>query len=473
MGMGMGVVAGMGSRVVSPEFSNSGVGIGMSNLGMGRMDVGVGRMDMGVGVGGRVSSPGVFEQAHAQMQAQARERERDQAHAGANAYANGNANGNGSMGGLSAHPGAGTNGVGVLSYAQVHPVNRRERSGPMGGGSFVNVGVVGVDSGRAQHGPVKIARAGELEVELEGEEGPKIEVNLGTYVFPRTPFPYFFPVDYAFVGLGGDKEGRERGEDDKGHGEEEKENQDKSKSIGTGKQNGKEGESAKGKASGAAGLDRDADMVMGIAAPDPETRKTDERKAKEQEREKEPSASSSLERETRVTIIIPSKHLPLAKPTRPRIWGGGLPPVHSQGQGRPLRLRRIYTDDSDVFLCALHSGWVTWSGARRAKEEGRDLRVEVRVVGCWARAGAAGVRGRESVVGRFFGGWGERFAEREKGEFMIERSDEDDDGRGLISAAWGGGHDGSGIEVLRAEFLEVCSFGCMLVAIVGLMSFLL
>ncbi|KAJ4000334.1 hypothetical protein F5050DRAFT_1563112, partial [Lentinula boryana] len=49
---------------------------------------------------------------------------------------------------------------------------------------------------------------------------------------------------------------------------------------------------------------------------------------------------------------------------------------------RPPRRRRIYTDDSDIFLCALHSGWVSWSGARKAREEGKDLKVRLRIIRC-------------------------------------------------------------------------------------------
>jgi hypothetical protein len=33
--------------------------------------------------------------------------------------------------------------------------------------------------------------------------------------------------------------------------------------------------------------------------------------------------------------------------------------------------------------------------------------------------------------------------------------DEDDDGRGLVSASWGTGHDGSAIEILNVQFVEV------------------
>ncbi|KIY49928.1 hypothetical protein FISHEDRAFT_40283, partial [Fistulina hepatica ATCC 64428] len=45
-------------------------------------------------------------------------------------------------------------------------------------------------------------------------------------------------------------------------------------------------------------------------------------------------------------------------------------------------LRRLYTDDSDLFLCALHSGWVTWSQAQRERTQGRDMRIEMRVLRC-------------------------------------------------------------------------------------------
>ncbi|KAF9269195.1 hypothetical protein L218DRAFT_835536, partial [Marasmius fiardii PR-910] len=51
--------------------------------------------------------------------------------------------------------------------------------------------------------------------------------------------------------------------------------------------------------------------------------------------------------------------------------------------------RRIYTDDSDPFLCALHSGWITWSAAHRAKEMGKDLKVILRVIRCIGGGGEA------------------------------------------------------------------------------------
>ncbi|OCH85941.1 hypothetical protein OBBRIDRAFT_762176, partial [Obba rivulosa] len=97
--------------------------------------------------------------------------------------------------------------------------------------------------------------------------------------------------------------------------------------------------------------------------------------------------------------------------------------------------RRVYTDDSDLFLCVLHAGWVSWSGAQRAREAGRDLRVEVRVT-------------REA---RFVGGPGARYVKRGGPD---DDGGAEDDGRSLLSAGWGNAHDGAGIEILTAEFVE-------------------
>ncbi|KAJ2963841.1 hypothetical protein NUW54_g14262 [Trametes sanguinea] len=96
--------------------------------------------------------------------------------------------------------------------------------------------------------------------------------------------------------------------------------------------------------------------------------------------------------------------------------------------------RRVYTDDSDLFLCALHSGWVSWSMARRARREGKDLRLEVRLT-------------REA---RFVGGLGNPLQVREA---LDEEPDGENDGSSLLSSGWGNSHDGSGIEVLQAEFV--------------------
>lgn len=124
------------------------------------------------------------------------------------------------------------------------------------------------------------------------------------------------------------------------------------------------------------------------------------------------------------------------------------------------------------------------------------MKVEVRVVKCVGagvglrgRTGLAGLnkddtnslaRGKEEVVGRFLGGWGEKCFVIDKSESTVAVStkrsrrrgrdeesdgyeddggdsdgDEDDDGRGLISAGWGTTHDGSAIEVVGAQYVEV------------------
>lgn len=163
-------------------------------------------------------------------------------------------------------------------------------------------------------------------------------------------------------------------------------------------------------------------------------------------------------REIRATIYVPCGFLPTKLLPQPRIWGGALIPSftplfatpqlvnHSQS-GMPYQLRRphpleisgyrrVYTDDSDLFLCALHAGWVTWSAARGARREGRDLKLEVRLT-------------REA---RFVGSIGSRWVDGSEGE-----EDPTDDGRSLSSAGWGNSHDGSGLEILHAEFVKVCS----------------
>lgn len=111
-------------------------------------------------------------------------------------------------------------------------------------------------------------------------------------------------------------------------------------------------------------------------------------------------------------------------------------------------LRRVYTDDSDLFLCVMHAGWVRWSGVREARKEGRDLRVEVRLT-------------REA---RFVGGFGSCYLgggrsdrEEDRGEGQEEDFVGEDDGRTLLSAGWGNSHDGSGVEIMNAQFVKVSS----------------
>ncbi|EKM50690.1 uncharacterized protein PHACADRAFT_264097 [Phanerochaete carnosa HHB-10118-sp] len=172
-----------------------------------------------------------------------------------------------------------------------------------------------------------------------------------------------------------------------------------------------------------------------------------------------PAPVPAVEKETRelhATILIPSVFIPTEKPRRPRIWGGALVPsfsplfatpqliTHLQsglsyGFMRPhpyeiYGMRRVYTDDSDMFLCALHAGWITWSMARKAHKEGKDLRLEVRL-------------SRES---RYPGGLGSKFMGPTDGKNVQSG----DDGSTLLSAGWGNNHDGAGVEIMRAEFVK-------------------
>ncbi|KAI0766642.1 hypothetical protein BD413DRAFT_615054 [Trametes elegans] len=159
----------------------------------------------------------------------------------------------------------------------------------------------------------------------------------------------------------------------------------------------------------------------------------------------------------RATIYLPSRFLPLSRPSQPRIWGGGLipavPPLTGAqrqlvqqfsgghpGYGRPEPLeirdgRRVYTDDSDLFLCALHSGWVSWSMARRARREGKDLRLDLRLT-------------REA---RYVGGLGAPL--RFKTAETEADAEAEDDGSALLSSGWGNSHDGAGVEILKAEWV--------------------
>jgi len=161
-------------------------------------------------------------------------------------------------------------------------------------------------------------------------------------------------------------------------------------------------------------------------------------------------------REVRATILIPSGFLPSTRPKRPRIWGGALipallplPPAEQQfyhpyiPRVRPLPheirgMRRVYTDDSDLFLCVLHAGLATWSEIRRAKSEGQDLRVEVRI----------------TKEARFIGGFGSSYIKTTGPMGMLLDTDPEDDGSKLLSAGWGNSHDGAGIEILSANLVE-------------------
>lgn len=361
----------------------------------------------------------------------------------------------------------------------------------------------------------------ELEEEVI-EDAPKarVKVDLGTFVYPRVPFPYFFDLGSSGLLLSRDKEKEDVEMEEMQAGTAAAEEKEKVEKSG----NGEEGEIREG-----GEKVKEEEEVMeegGIKGDVNENEKTEEGE-KDSAQQQQQGEQFTIDVETRATIVIPSGHIPLEKPlhtTRPRIWGGGLigrtrhpaNPYSSRhksttrrrsssgrrssgmaSSSKPLEVpsgghqgkkrlpRRIYTDDSDLFLCAIHAGWVTWSGAARARALGRDMRVEVRVLRCTGAgvgsifAGGGGGDDdapsfvKEEVVGRFLAGWGERCMRvcgrkglleeeealnQERGE-EEEGEDDDDvpenDGRGLASAAWGSGHDGSAIEIVGVEFVEV------------------
>lgn len=366
---------------------------------------------------------------------------------------------------------------------------------------------------------IVVAAAAEVEEWDDGEEEEeeevkaKVKVNLGTFVYPKLPFPYFFDlgrgIELCEEGKAvdatvesGEKEGEavDKELDVKPEIEvEKKESVEEKKGEGTIPVQKREDEM----------MDVEGEQQKVVDKTAPPTTAPTTTTVKED--------PNLLDVETRVTVIIPNGFIPLEKPPRPRIWGGGLidrtptpggsnrrnargnaqQQQHGRGSAKrtqrkqqvtrpdddgksapvsvaPRRRRRVYTDDSDLFLCALHSGWVTWSGAWAARAQGKDVRLDLRVLKCAGAPGGArwieNVVGREDVVGRFLGGWGERcFNEAGKvrrkqldadGEVNDvggdeETSDGEDDGRGLVSAGWGTTHDGSAIEVLGVDFVEV------------------
>lgn len=117
-----------------------------------------------------------------------------------------------------------------------------------------------------------------------------------------------------------------------------------------------------------------------------------------------PASARKPARPVYATILIPHTHLPSMIPSPLPLWGGGLgpitvnsasgsaneiggPPVNGSGThpGPPhststsptaytfVANRRIYTDDSHIVFCAIHSGFITWSEVLRARgaKEGR------------------------------------------------------------------------------------------------------
>ena len=463
-------------------------------------------------------------------------------------------------------------------------------------------------------------------------ERARVRVDLGTWVYPRLPFPYFFELGAGLVGAKDREEEREKIKKKEEEERLEKERVEKERlekerlekeRLEKEEKERLQREKERLEREKAARASRDASkMEEGEIDEEEEMLKTAEQKEgeadvgrkdlvrKDSDNDKprlEPKIQTDatniaigsnnvldtpldtqppLDVETRTTVLIPSGYIPIEKPLRPRLWGGGVfdprprpplvrsrrkgtgsangskrqrPPIGSRqstlgaqkekvngtsglamtnsgsgnagsGDGtktrpanphtRSRRPRRVYTDDSDIFLCAIHSGWLTWSGARKARARGRDLRIELRVLRCagagtgsvfaWgigktAAAGAVGAGKnatnpsgtgnnagagdppivKEEMVGRFVGGYGERCfnplgrtgrvagedgvdelenmpdlgMEIEDPDMMLAMydmyDDPEDDGRTLVSAAWGTGHDGSAIEIVGVEFVEV------------------
>ncbi|TFK39725.1 hypothetical protein BDQ12DRAFT_508429 [Crucibulum laeve] len=329
----------------------------------------------------------------------------------------------------------------------------------------------------------------EEEEEEEVQEAPKarVQVSLGTFVFPKVPFPYLFELGSGIVPALPTVLGDEKAKD----GEKTKE--------------GEKDRNVNGIEEGEVRAEEEKKPAVAVV-PETEAEKTEQ------------DTAEMVDIETRATIIIPHGHIPLEQPEHPHIWGGGVPgrpkkrvgalslrrktsskppsSSKSKTETKLKRKRRIYTDDSDLFLCAIHSGWISWQGARKARERGRDLRVDVRILRCVGEGrGSVFIKGvdgvleqgrdvdmdapekknmrKEEVVARFLGGpgegcWnvkgrsgavgpvGDADVDIPVGEDvnMDEDEDEDEDGRSLVSAAWGSGHDGSAIEILGVEFVE-------------------
>lgn len=380
-----------------------------------------------------------------------------------------------------------------------------ERDGPVpldkngGRRSYMDVVEVKVvEEAENDVGPVALTDSEESEEEREFKANA--QVNLGTFVYPRLPFPYFFDLGRGIPVRA-----------------EKRDDESERKDGGVAEQDAQKVDQLSAEAKSTEKDDEKKDNQENVAAVDDAMDVDD----KEKDKSAVPKEDKDLlDLETRVTVIIPNGHIPLERPLRPRIWGGGVPErpqdakadsrvisTRTRKRGQPMnasedkqvataqkRRRRIYTDDSDLFLSALHSGWLTWSGAVQAKAQGKDMKLDLRVIRCCGAPGGArlaeGATGQEEVVGRFLGGCGEKCfndpgkAQRPKeqgakkkgkerenedenkdgdrqpgtaeAEDSVEddASDSDDDGRGLTSAAWGSGHDGSAIEVLGVEFLE-------------------
>ena len=174
-----------------------------------------------------------------------------------------------------------------------------------------------------------------------------------------------------------------------------------------------------------------------------------------------------VDREVRATIVLPWGLLYDELPTMfskgesswkgLNLWGGGIiprggtTPAEAQSTGPTIGGRRVYTDDSDLALCVLHSGFVNMGGMRKAKANKMNMKIEVKLT-------------RE---GRFVGGFGSMYhgglpeEEREGGSDGTDGTGRTEgDGRRMLSGGWGNGHDGAGLEILAVEFIQVSREKC-------------
>ena len=168
-----------------------------------------------------------------------------------------------------------------------------------------------------------------------------------------------------------------------------------------------------------------------------------------------------VDREVRATVIFPWDLLYDELPTMfskgesgwkgLNLWGGGIiprggtTPAETHHSAPTIGGRRVYTDDSDLALCALHSGFVNMGGMRKARANKMSMKVEVKLT-------------RE---GRFVGGFGAVYhgghpdKEREGGLDGVNGAGEsEEDGRRMLSGGWGNGHDGAGLEILAVDFIQ-------------------
>ncbi|KAG8895735.1 hypothetical protein FRB99_000378, partial [Tulasnella sp. 403] len=145
-----------------------------------------------------------------------------------------------------------------------------------------------------------------------------------------------------------------------------------------------------------------------------------------------------------MTVLMASGHLltPSSIPNRLdgayKLWG-------SQSYGG-------YTDDSDLRLILLHSGFIALEEMDKAKSESKDLRIKLRV-GRYPRAryiGGPAEPRRTSASPALSSGSGGLPSSKKRTRTERER----EDGSWIKSFAWGNSHDGGSIEVVGVEWVK-------------------